>query len=109
VAAEVARAEAAERAARAFLHGAVDGAADGSLSTDEAGRRLRLAATHATWAAAGAVDRMYRAAGGSAVHEDAPIQRVFRDVHVATQHAMVSDRTFELLGQGSPPGPGGGR
>ena len=67
--------------------------------TDETKRRLRLAATNATWAAAGAVDRMYHAGGGSSIHESHPLQRVFRDVHVATQHGMVAERTFEPLGR----------
>ncbi len=35
----------------------------------------------------------------AAVYSTSPIQRVFRDVHVATQHAMVARRTFEPLGR----------
>ena len=42
---------------------------------------------------------MYHAAGGSSIHESSPLQRVFRDVHVATQHAMVAERTLEPLGR----------
>ena len=60
---------------------------------------LRLAATHATLAAARAVDRCYDAGGGAAIYDDSPLQRVFRDVHVATQHAMVAPRTLELAGR----------
>ena len=48
-------------------------------------------------ASAAAVDRMYHAGGGSSIHEAHPLQRVFRDVHVATQHAMVAERTYEPL------------
>jgi indole-3-acetate monooxygenase len=67
--------------------------------TDEMRRRIRLAATNATWQSASAVDRMYHAGGGSSIHEASPLQRVFRDIHVATQHAMVAERTYEPLGR----------
>ena len=42
---------------------------------------------------------MYRAAGGAAVYKTSPIQRCFRDVNVATQHAMVAPRMFETIGR----------
>ncbi len=96
---EVARAEAAWRSARALVREVVREATAAPTVTDETKRRLRLAATNATWAAAGAVDRMYHAGGGSSIHESHPLQRVFRDVHVATQHGMVAERTFEPLGR----------
>jgi len=96
---EVARAEAARRSARAFVREVLDQATASAEVTDEDRRNLRLAATNATWAAAGAVDRMYHAAGGSAIHEASPLQRVFRDIHVATQHAMVAERTLEPVGR----------
>ena len=62
-------------------------------------RDLRLAATNATLTSTQAVDLMYDAAGGSAVHRGGPLERIFRDAHVATQHAMVSPRTLEVLGR----------
>ena len=103
VQAAVARAEAAWRSARALLREALgeswEIAAAGDRLGDEHKRLLRLAATNVTWRSAEAVDLMYHAAGGSAIHESSPLQRVFRDVHVATQHAMVSDRTLEPLGR----------
>jgi len=98
VQAEVARAEAAWRSARALVREVVEEAAAVGV-TDEMRRRIRLAATNATWQSASAVDRMYHAGGGSAIHEAHPLQRVFRDVHVATQHAMVAERTLEPLGR----------
>jgi alkylation response protein AidB-like acyl-CoA dehydrogenase len=102
VQADVARAEAAWRAARAFVREQVDeawaAAEQGTLDADRR-RDLRLAATNATLASTHAVDLMYDAAGGSAVHRGAPLERVFRDAHVATQHAMVSARTLEVLGR----------
>ena len=42
---------------------------------------------------------MYKAAGGAAVYRTSPIQRCFRDAFVATQHAMVAPRTYELAGR----------
>jgi NAD(P)H-nitrite reductase large subunit len=38
------------------------------------------------------------AAGGSAVYAASPLQRHFRDVHVATQHAMVGTDVLETAG-----------
>ena len=96
--AEVAKAEAAWRSARALVREEVAAATDGEVS-DETRRRLRLAATNATWSAVRAVDLMYHAGGGSSIHESHPLQRVFRDVHVATQHGMVAERTYEPLGR----------
>jgi alkylation response protein AidB-like acyl-CoA dehydrogenase len=96
---EVARAEAAFRSARAFLREVVAEASASSSPSPERARRLRLAATDATWRSAEAVDLMYTAGGGSSLFEDSPLQRVFRDVHVATQHGMVAGRTYEPLGR----------
>ena len=100
---DVARAEAGLLAARAFLERALDDAwrtacADRPPQLEER-RALRLAATHATLSAAEVVDRLYHLAGGTAVYQSSPLQRVFRDVHVATQHAMVAARTYELMGR----------
>ncbi len=74
--------------------------AGGPLGDDHV-HRLRLAATDATWRAAAAVDACYTAGGGSSIHEASPLQRVFRDVHVVTQHGMVAERTYEPLGRRS--------
>jgi len=98
VQAEVARAEAAWRSAHTFVREVVEEATQAEV-TDEVRRRIRLAATDATWRSAQAVDRMYHAGGGSSIHESDPLQRVFRDVHVATQHGMVAERTYEPVGR----------
>jgi alkylation response protein AidB-like acyl-CoA dehydrogenase len=100
---QVAQAEAALRSSRAFLLEAIDGAwtaavAQGRLGADERAN-LRLAATNATQRSADAVDLVYSAGGGSAVYESCPLQRCFRDVHVATQHIMVAEPSWELLGR----------
>ncbi len=98
----VADAEASLRGARAFLFEAIDQAWEvaqrGELTT-EARASLRLAATHAAWRSAHAVDRVYNAAGGSAIYDTSPLSRCFRDVHVATQHLMVGEPTLEVVGR----------
>ncbi len=100
--ADVARAEAETRAARAFYYEAIEAAWREALAgaiTLERRRDLRLATSHATWACAQAIDRMYHLAGGSSVYARSPLQRIFRDIHVATQHMMVGPATFELTGR----------
>ena len=67
------------------------------------GSRPELQALNATavWAlqsAAAVVDTAYHAGGGSSVWSDAPLQRRFRDMHVATQHIAVSDAAFARQG-----------
>ena len=97
----VAEAEATLRAARALLHEAVHTTFEATRHQDATPRQraeLRLAYVHATREAARVVDRMYDAAGGAAVHRASPLQRCLRDVHAATQHAMVGQPLRELIG-----------
>ena len=100
---QLAQAEAELGAASAFLRElagqAWQRACEGEPPRPEQRRRLRLAASHAMGRAAACVDVCYHAGGGSAIWEDSALQRCFRDVHVATQHAMVAPRTFEPLGR----------
>ncbi|MFV0524397.1 MAG: acyl-CoA dehydrogenase family protein [Acidimicrobiales bacterium] len=102
VQADLARADASVRSARAWMAEVVgaawDAAADGKIG-DEEKRRIRAAANHAAAASAEAVDRCYTLGGGTAVFADSPLQRIFRDVHVATQHAMIAPRMWEPLGR----------
>lgn len=100
---EIARADAAVRSARTFLLDTVDqcweAAERGDAMTDERKRLLRLAATDAATRSAEAVDRCYHAGGGSSIFESSPLQRLFRDAHVATQHGMIAPRTYEVFGR----------
>ncbi len=99
----VARAEARLRAADALVDAEVAGAwnaarADGDV-TVERRAGLRMAASHAMATAAGVVDDVYSLGGGSAVYASNPLQRRFRDVHVATQHMLVNPSTWEFAGR----------
>jgi indole-3-acetate monooxygenase len=101
--AELARAEATLRSARALLLESIDrcwdaASAGGSISR-ELRASLRMAATHAVDRSADAVDAAYRLGGGSAIYETSPLQRRFRDVHAATQHILVAPPTWELTGR----------
>jgi alkylation response protein AidB-like acyl-CoA dehydrogenase len=103
VQADIAAADAAVRSSRAFLREVVDecwdaAATDGRM-TDEHKRLLRLAATNMAERCAHAVYLCYHAGGGTSVYETSPLQRVFRDTHVATQHGMIAPRTLEPLGR----------
>jgi alkylation response protein AidB-like acyl-CoA dehydrogenase len=71
---------------------------EGSLGL-ETKARLRLAATNNAWSAAEAVDLLYHAAGGSSIYAHSALQRCFRDVHVATQHLMVAQPIYEVVGK----------
>jgi alkylation response protein AidB-like acyl-CoA dehydrogenase len=100
--AHVAEAEALVRSARAFLFeatGEVSAAAARGEVRDGERALLRLAATQATRASARAVDLMYHAGGGSSIYAGSPLQRHFRDVHVITQHVMVAEATFTMVGR----------
>lgn len=99
----VAEASAKLRAARLFFYDAIDtgwqqaqlhGGASIAARSD-----IRLATTHAVSTAVAVIDSLYTLAGGSSVYLSSPLQRHFRDVHVASQHMMVSEATLELVGR----------
>jgi len=100
---DVSHAEALLRSARAFYYEAIERAwesacAHGRIEVEHR-RDVRLATTHTTRACADVVDLMYDLGGGTSVYHRSPLQRIFRDVHVATQHMMVSPATMELTGR----------
>lgn len=100
---DLARAEADLRAARAFLAEAIEeawcAAKERRLVDLRQRATLRLAAAHATTAAARVIDTMYTAGGGTSVYRTSPLQRRMRDVHTATQHVMVGPAVLELVGR----------
>jgi len=100
---DLAQAEALVQSAAALTRVAIETSWDiashgGRLSTENKAQ-LRLAASNNAWSAAKAVDLVYHTAGGSAIYETSPLQRCFRDVHVATQHIMVAQPTYEVIGR----------
>ena len=58
-----------------------------------------MASAHAAQSAAEAVDLMCNAAGTTAIYTSSRLERCFRDVHVATQHAVVAPSNIEMVGQ----------
>ncbi len=100
---DVAEGEGLLRSARAFFYEAIEAAwaeacRTGNLTVEHR-RDLRLSNTHAARTCARVVDLMYNLGGGTSVYRTSPLQRMFRDVHVATQHMMVATGTMELVGR----------
>ncbi len=99
---EVAKAHAAVQSARSWLYEMVDETWEMVLRGDDVSldqrRDLSLAGTNATRSAAYATDLVHTAAGGTSVFQTSPIERCFRDIHAATQHAGTSPRNFDTLG-----------
>jgi alkylation response protein AidB-like acyl-CoA dehydrogenase len=100
---DVAEAEAILRAARAFFYESIaaawDEARKGNPLSLSARRDLRLSASHAARASVRVVDLMYNLGGGTSVYRTSPLQRHFRDVHVASQHMMIATPTMETVGR----------
>jgi alkylation response protein AidB-like acyl-CoA dehydrogenase len=101
--AAVATVESSLSAARALYYQAIETAwqasQDGEGVSVEARNRLRLAATHAVRSSADVVRDMYDLAGGSAIYDDSPLQRRFRDAYTATAHFQVNEASRELPGR----------
>jgi indole-3-acetate monooxygenase len=98
----LAQAEANLRAARSFV---LQSMADvwmhlsaGTLITVEQRVTIRLAATHAIHKAREAVDFAYTAAGATAIFENHPLERRFRDIHTVTQQLQGQLKHFETVG-----------
>jgi indole-3-acetate monooxygenase len=98
----LAQAEANLRAARSFV---LQSMADvwmhlsaGALITVEQRITIRLAATHAIHKAREAVDFAYTAAGATAIFDNHPLERRFRDIHTVTQQLQGQLKHFETVG-----------
>lgn len=103
VQADYAAAHADLEAARALVQAQIAAAWERVVAGDaldpQARARLRLAATRLTQVAARVAAKMHELAGGTSVYASHPLNRRFRDAHVATQHVMVAPPTLELAGR----------
>lgn len=101
--ADVGHAEADLRSGRALLRETVGEVweavcASGAISLEQR-VALRLATTHAIRLAVGVVDRVYNAAGTTAIYPSSPIQRRFQDIHVISQHLQARLNHYESVGR----------
>ena len=101
--AAVAAAEASLGASRALYYQAIEAAWRAAQADEPVSvalrNELRLAATHAVRTSADVVRSMYDLAGGSAIYDESPLQRRFRDAHTATAHFQVNEASRELPGR----------
>ena len=99
----LARAEGKLAGARAFFHQAYAEAWDevgSGASLDMAGKaRCQLASTTASLTAAEVVDGVHSCVGATGIRVGQRFERHFRDVHVITQHAFLSEARLEAVGQ----------
>jgi alkylation response protein AidB-like acyl-CoA dehydrogenase len=95
----VARADAALRAARAYVGEAVDDAyataLTGDVPTIEQRARVQVAVQNAMRAGLEAVDLAFAAGGAGALRNDNVLQRCFRDLHAAAQHVYFSPASWK--------------
>ena len=98
----LAQAEVNLRAARGFV---LQSMADiwkhlcaGASITVEQRITVRMAATHAIHKAREAVDFAYNTAGATAIFENHPLERRFRDIHTVTQQLQGRASHFETVG-----------
>jgi indole-3-acetate monooxygenase len=95
----IARAAAMVASSRAYLEKAISTAYAAPMPDPSVLTHLSLASTHAAHTCIDAVDLMQRAAGGTAVFLSSPIQRAFRDAHVAASHFLVNVEKFATAGR----------
>lgn len=103
VQAKVGEAEAILGAVRAYVRDAVadiwSTVASGGAPTDAQVARGRLAITHAMRESLRAVDIVFHAAGTNAIYTPSPLERAFRDIHVAVQHGACLPSYYESAGK----------
>ena len=100
---QYAQAQAMYQSARAFLWDTTGRlwaqASAGQPLSQKDMAMARLANTNASVVAAQVADLMFSAAGGTAIQNSHPIERLFRDAHAAAQHATASVPTYEQWGR----------
>jgi len=110
---EIAVCEAKLRAARAFFYEAIDAAWDSLIRGNEVTREqtnmLRLSATYAARTSAEVARSLQLMVGTTAIYNASPLSMQVRDAMVVTQHAFLSDTSYENAGAmlfGLAPAPG---
>jgi len=100
---QVAQSEARLRSARAFLYQSLE---EITAEVERAGRLtleqrmvIRLASTFAIHQSMTVVDMAYHAAGSTAIFEQNPFERRFRDIHTVSQQLQGRQEHFETVGQ----------
>lgn len=99
----IAEADAIVNAARAYVFDSVGRLwrvlSAGETPSDQDVAQGRLALVHAMHESVRAVDKVFHAAGTNAIYTRLPLERAFRDVHVAVQHAAGLPGYFESAGK----------
>ncbi|MDF0733098.1 acyl-CoA dehydrogenase family protein [Pseudomonas entomophila] len=99
---DVAKSEAALRAARAFFYESIERAWGHVLAGDpvpvEATNLLRLSSTHAARVAAEVARSAQMLSGMTGIYNDSPLARCVNDAQVVTQHAFMGDVTYQNAG-----------
>jgi alkylation response protein AidB-like acyl-CoA dehydrogenase len=103
VQARIGEAEAIVNAARAYVFDAVgtlwDTLCAGDAPSDREIAQARLALVHAMHESVRAVDKVFHVSGTNAIYSRHPLERAFRDVHVAVQHGAALPSYFESAGK----------
>jgi alkylation response protein AidB-like acyl-CoA dehydrogenase len=98
-----AQAEARLRSARAFLLSSLaeiwEAVGETGALSLEHNTMIRLASTWAILQAREVVNTLYYAAGATAIFDDRPFERRFRDMHTASQQAQARQAHFETIGR----------
>ncbi len=99
----IAEADAIVNAARAYIFDAVgrlwNTLSAGQTPSDQEVAQARLSLVHAMHESVRAVDKVFHAAGTNAIYTRLPLERAFRDVHVAVQHGAALPSYFESAGK----------
>ncbi len=100
---QLAASEGALRAARAGVESACavawSEAEAGQVVATESRVGLRLAATQMARTAHEVVQSAHQLAGASSIYEGSPLERLVRDINVATQHMVIAPATWTLSGR----------
>jgi alkylation response protein AidB-like acyl-CoA dehydrogenase len=88
---------------RSYLYAMADQLWAAALAGDEDTQllrsRLRLAASHAATSSVRAVDLLHSTMGTTAIFEQSPLERQFRDIRTAAAHVMIGPLTYQAAGR----------